>query len=96
MDPVPMRFHGTLSFFVSRERGFEFKWRLVSERRVQALIVVDVNNEAIDVATSISEVGEGSAMRFSQEPWVGVKVNSKRPVGWVVSQALVSFEMCAE
>jgi len=36
------------------------------------------------------------SMRLSQEPCVGVKVNSKRPVGRVASQALVSLEMCAE
>ena len=33
---------------------------------------------------------------FSQEPCFGVKVNWKRPSGWAASQALVSFEMCAE
>ena len=27
---------------------------------------------------------------------LGVNVNSKRPAGWVVSQAFVSLEMCAE
>jgi len=35
-------------------------------------------------------------MRFNQEPCVGVNVNSKRPVGRVASQALVSLDMCAE
>ena len=34
--------------------------------------------------------------RLSQEPCLGVKMNSKRPTGWSASQALVSFEMCAE
>ena len=34
--------------------------------------------------------------RLSQEPCVGVKVNSKRPAGRVASHALASFEMCAE
>src|SRR5215208_1555255 len=32
--------------------------------------------------------------RLSQEPCVGVKVNSKRSAGRVASQALVSLEMC--
>jgi len=36
------------------------------------------------------------SMRLSQEPCLGVNVNSKRPAGRVSSQALVSFEMCAE
>jgi len=36
------------------------------------------------------------SMRFNQEPCVGVNVNSKRPVGRVASQALVSLDMCAE
>ena len=31
-----------------------------------------------------------------QEPWVGVKVSSKRPAGWAASQALVSLETWAE
>ena len=34
--------------------------------------------------------------RLSQETCLGVKVNSKRPVGRVASQALVSLETCAE
>jgi hypothetical protein len=33
------------------------------------------------------------SMRLSQEPWMGVKVNSKRPVGRVASQLLVSFDI---
>ena len=32
----------------------------------------------------------------SHEPCLGVKMNSKRPAGRSASQALVSFEMCAE
>ena len=36
------------------------------------------------------------SIRLSQEPCLGVKVNSKRPAGWAASQVLVSFEMCAE
>ena len=34
--------------------------------------------------------------KFSQEPCVGVKVNSKRPAGRVASQAFVSLETWAE
>src|SRR5689334_14485739 len=34
--------------------------------------------------------------RLSQEPCLGVKVNSKRPAGHVASHALVSLEMWAE
>ena len=34
--------------------------------------------------------------RLSQDPCFGVKVNSKRPSGWIMSQALVSFEVWAE
>ena len=34
--------------------------------------------------------------KFSQEPCLGVKVNSKQPAGWVASQAFVSLEMWAE
>ena len=34
--------------------------------------------------------------RFNQEPSLGVKLNWKRPSGWAVTQALVSFETCAE
>ena len=36
------------------------------------------------------------SIRLSQEPCLGVKVNSKRPAGWASSQFLVSLEMCAE
>lgn len=36
------------------------------------------------------------SMRLSQEPFLGVKVSSKRPLGRVASQALVSLDMCAE
>ena len=35
------------------------------------------------------------SMRLSQEPCVGVKVNSKRCAGCRAIQALVSLEMCA-
>jgi hypothetical protein len=38
----------------------------------------------------------GEEALLSQEPCLGVKVNSKRPSSWVVSQALVSFEVWAE
>jgi hypothetical protein len=36
------------------------------------------------------------SMRLSQEPCLGVKVNSNRPAGRVASQVVVSREMCAE
>ena len=36
------------------------------------------------------------SMRLSQEPCLGVKVNSNRRRGRVASQTLVSREMCAE
>ena len=36
------------------------------------------------------------SMRLSQEPCLGVKVNSKRLTGLVASQAWVSLEICAE
>jgi hypothetical protein len=34
--------------------------------------------------------------RLSQEPCLGVNVNSNRCAGWPASQALVSLEICAE
>jgi hypothetical protein len=43
-----------------------------------------------------SELGKEALDKVSHAPWVGVKVNSKRCVGWVASQALVSLETCAE
>src|SRR5882762_7641784 len=39
------------------------------------------------------EFGEEASTRLSQEPCVGVKVNSKRCAGCSATQALVSFEM---
>ena len=42
------------------------------------------------------ELGEKPSMRLSQEPCLGVKVNSKRCAGSEATQALVSLEMCAE
>src|SRR5271168_1423846 len=36
------------------------------------------------------------SMRLSQEPCLGVKVNSDRCAGWPASQALVSLEICVE
>ena len=47
--------HNTLLCFVLCERGFELKGRLVSERRVQALLIVDLCNEAIDPAAGVAE-----------------------------------------
>jgi len=42
------------------------------------------------------ELEKKPSTRLSQEPCLGVKVNSKRPAGCSASQALVSLEMCAE
>jgi hypothetical protein len=42
--------------------GFELKGRSVSERRVQAVAVVDICDEAIDPAAGVTEVGEGLAV----------------------------------
>lgn len=36
------------------------------------------------------------SMRLNYEPCLGVKVSSKRPLGRVASQVLVSLDMCAE
>ena len=44
-----------------REGGFELKGRLVSERRVQALLV-DLRDEAVDAATGVIEIREGLAV----------------------------------
>ena len=46
--------------------------------------------------TERESLEKNPSMRLSQEPCVGVKVNSKRPTGCYSSQALVSLEMCAE
>ena len=46
--------------------------------------------------TERANLEKNPSMRLSQEPCVGVKVNSKRPVGRVASQALVSLDKCAE
>jgi hypothetical protein len=37
-----------------RERGFELKGRLVAERRMEALLVVDLRDEAVDAVTGFS------------------------------------------
>ena len=42
------------------------------------------------------ELGEETFYEIEPGAVLGVKVNSKRPTGWSASQALVSFEMCAE
>ena len=50
-----------------------------------------------DVArTERASLEKKPSMRLSQEPCLGVKVNSKRPAGHVASHALVSLEMWAE
>ena len=68
--------------------------------------VVDGGHEAaleflLGGDTDVAQDGAGElekkpSIRLSQEPCVGVNVNSKRPLGCVASQAFVSFEMCAE
>ncbi len=45
-----------------RERGFELKGRLVSERRVQPVLVVDLCDEVIDAAAGVADVDEGPAV----------------------------------
>ena len=42
------------------------------------------------------ELGEEALDEVEPGAVLGVNVNSKRPAGRVSSQALVSFEMCAE
>jgi hypothetical protein len=42
------------------------------------------------------ELGEEAFDILSHVPCLGAKANSKRPVGCSASQALVSFELCAE
>ena len=54
--------HDTLPQFVLRERVFELKGRLISERRVQTLCVVDFRDEVVDAAAGIVDVGEGLAV----------------------------------
>jgi hypothetical protein len=39
------------------------------------------------------KLGKKPSMRLSQEPWMGVKVNTKRPLGRVASQLLVCFDI---
>src|SRR5208282_1681550 len=47
-------------------------------------------------STERASLEKKPSTRLSQEPCLGVKVNSKRPAGCSASQALVSLEMCAE
>ena len=49
-----------------------------------------------DVAQHRASLEKKPSMRLSQEPWVGVQVNSKRCAGCCAIQVLVSLEMCAE
>lgn len=46
--------------------------------------------------TERANLEKNPSMRLSHEPCLGVKVSSKRPLGHVASQALVSLDMCAE
>ena len=43
------------SLLVLREGGLELKGRSISERRVQALLVVDVGDKAVDPAPGVVE-----------------------------------------
>jgi hypothetical protein len=47
-------------------------------------------------STERASLEKKPSTRLSQEPCLGVKVNSKRCAGWPASQALVSLEICAE
>jgi hypothetical protein len=51
---------------------------------------------ALQGCTERTSLEKKPSTRLSQEPCLGVKMNSKRPAGWSASQALVSSEMCAE
>src|SRR5205807_398278 len=54
--------HDALPWIVLRECGFELKGRLVAERRMEALLVVDLRDEAVDAATGVVEVEESLAV----------------------------------
>src|SRR5260370_15756082 len=45
--------------------------------------------------TERANLEKNPSTRLSQEPCLGVKVNSKRPGTWAASQVRVSLEMCA-
>jgi hypothetical protein len=47
-------------------------------------------------STERASLEKKPSIKFSQEPWVGVKVKAKRPSGCVASQAVASRETCAE
>ena len=71
-----------------------------------AIDVVDTRHDALlelglgghpDVAQDrAGELGEEAFNKVEPRALFGVKVSSKRPTGRVASQALVSFDMCAE
>ena len=42
------------------------------------------------------QLGKEPSMRLSHDPWVGVKVKVKRPIGCAASQVVVSRETWAE
>src|SRR5689334_12232073 len=60
------------------------KGRLVSKRRVQAFLVVDVGNEAIDAAAGVVEIDEGLAVDL-----LGLKRNV-RPLDRITVKRLSS------
>jgi hypothetical protein len=47
-------------------------------------------------STERASLEKKPSTRLSQEPYLGVKVNLKRPAGYSASHALVSLEICAE
>ena len=46
--------------------------------------------------TERANLEEKPSMRLSHDPWVGVNVKVKRPIGWAASQVVVSRETWAE
>jgi hypothetical protein len=61
---------------VLREGGFELEGRLVSERRVQALFVVDLRDEAVEAATSVVEIDKKALPSTSSALSVFMKLSA--------------------
>lgn len=61
------------------------------QRRSHGEETTDTNSRT----TERANLEKKPSTRLSQEPCLGVKVNSKRPVGRVASQVLVSLELRA-
>src|SRR5207248_9824985 len=47
-------------------------------------------------STERASLEKKPSMRLSHEPWVGVNVKVKRPIGWAASQIVVSRETRSE